>query len=360
MQHPLVPNQEKTNNFDFFTGEDCLGLRLDQYLAHRFPDYTRTFLKNLIKNGQIEVDGKKVKASTKLREGSQILVTLPELEEFHIKPEKMPLDIVYEDTSLVILNKASGLVVHPAKGHNTGTLVNALVAHFEELSSINNYRPGIVHRLDRFTTGLLVIAKNNQAHAVLAKQFEKRETQKEYLALVEGNLSVEEGIVALPLAMDRRNRQKMSVSHGGKPAETSYRVLAKYPNMDLVHVFPKTGRTHQIRVHLKHQECPIIADSLYGAKELLVKEDIWQRMSSKEKEEHKSTFDSYFEGIDLLMDRQALHAWKISFQHPENGKTVTFTAPLAKDFWRTLQVLQKIWPSKKIDFSDSYQEKELR
>jgi 23S rRNA pseudouridine1911/1915/1917 synthase len=338
---PLVPNEDKVEEFRFTIRDRMDGNRLDQYLVKRFPDYSRAYLQKLIKRGSVLIDDKPVKASTKIHADQEILVLLPKMEALHLKPEVMPLEILYEDDYLAVLNKLPGIVIHPARGHLSGTLVNGLLSYFDNLSDASDvYRPGIVHRLDRDTSGVLLIAKQNQAHADLSRQFEERMIHKEYLALVEGEMEVAEGSIVLPLGMDPKNRERMCVQHGGKEAVTHYKTIARYAGFTLVHVFPKTGRTHQIRVHLKSLNHPIVADEMYGAAPYLTKSQIVAKSQKMEMAEAEKT--------EPLMTRQALHAWRLSFTHPITRENKTVVAPLPLDFAAILSVFQSLWPSPEV------------
>lgn len=332
----LIPNEDKTHTIQFAVKEQLdKACRIDAYLGKRFQDYSRSFLQGLIKKGNVLVDGKKVKASSKIHTGQEIVIILPELEPLTIKPEKIDLDILYEDDDIAIINKQSDLVIHPSRGNLSGTLVNGLVAHFQSLSDCTDvYRPGIVHRLDKYTTGVMLIAKNNQAHAKLSQQFADRVTRKEYIALVNGELNSKQGSIELPIGVDPRNRERMTISHGGKKSITHYRVIARYPAHTLVRVFPKTGRTHQIRVHMKAQGHPLVADHVYSDKDILTMDMILKNRKSC----NENVKD------ECLINRQALHARSITFYHPKTNKEMTQTAPLAKDFIHTLEMFQKFWP----------------
>ncbi|NUM36115.1 MAG: RluA family pseudouridine synthase [Candidatus Brocadiae bacterium] len=316
------------------------GRRLDAYLGKRFFEYSRSYLQKLIKNGNVLIDGKEVKPGYKIKEGQKIFIRLPELEPLHLKPQEMELDIIFEDEHIAVINKRADLVVHPSRGHMEGTLVNGLIHYFENLSDFNDaYRPGIVHRLDRFTSGLLVIAKNNKSHAALAEQFQTRHIHKEYLALVEGKVRFENGTISLPLGIDPRNRERAAVCHGGKEAVTDYQVIARYPSFTFVHVFPKTGRTHQIRIHMKSQGNPIVCDSLYDANPILDKARILANVSGSVDTEDQD---------EVLMDRTALHAWRIHFEHPATQQEMHLTAPPAQDFLEALKFLETLWPNPKV------------
>lgn len=342
MNRPFFPNEQNIEEFAFKVRGRVDGERIDQYLGKRFPGYSRAYFQKLIKSGQVLVDDKKIRASSKIRSNQKICVSLPKLEPLHLKPENIPLEVIYEDEAVAAVNKPVGLVAHPSRGHMSGTLVNALLYYFMQLSDCSDvYRPGIVHRLDRDTSGVMLVAKTNHAHAHLAQQFEQRIIKKEYLALVEGNLDGNEGTIALPIAMDPRNRERMAVMHGGKQAITNYRVLARYPNHTLVHAFPKTGRTHQIRVHFKSQGHPLVGDTLYGAAPVLTLQDILHGAPD-------NVCQHSVQAELKMMSRQALHAWRISFFHPHSNSPIDIKASLAQDFGNTLKLLQTTWPSPEV------------
>jgi 23S rRNA pseudouridine1911/1915/1917 synthase len=338
---PFVPNEEKVEEISFVIKGRVEGDRIDQYLAKRFSDYSRVFFQKLIKKGKVLIDGKETKISAKIKAGDQIVVFLPKLEAVHLKPENTPLDVIYEDDVLALINKPVGVVIHPSRGHMSGTIVNALLSHFDDLADNTDvYRPGIVHRLDRDTSGILLIAKTNSAQFKLSQQFEHREIKKEYLALAEGNIEYNSGIIQLPLGMDPRNRERMSIQYGGKSAITEYKIITRYPGFTLVHVFPKTGRTHQIRVHFKSQGHPLACDHLYDA----IPQLTWNALKIPEDKKKEWTGD-----IEKpLLERQALHAWRISFDHPLTNQRMTFQAPLAPDFFHTLEVFQYFWPCQEV------------
>ena len=247
-QDLLIPDNEQIETILLTIEKDMIG-RLDAFLHDRFSNYSRSYLQKLIKEGNVFIDNKKItKASTKLKEKQEVRIYLPQLVSLKLKPEAIPLDIMYEDDDLAIINKQSDIAVHPAEGKITGTLVNALLFHFKNLSTCNGIlRPGIVHRLDRNTSGVLIIAKNNKAHNLICEQFKNRNVKKEYLALVEGKVNCENGTIALPIGMDTKNRRRMSIMHGGKKAVTDYLKIADYPNFSLVRLFPKT-RSHNINL----------------------------------------------------------------------------------------------------------------
>lgn len=336
----LIPSKDNIDEISFLV-EDGVQTRLDQYLSGKYTDYSRVFFQKLIKQGLVLVDDKKVKASSKIQTGQKIFISLPQLEPLKLKPENIPLDIIYEDEDLAAVNKDVGLIVHPSKGNLDGTLANGLLYHFRQLSDCTDvYRPGIVHRLDSNTSGVILVAKNNVAHYHISKQFEQRRVQKEYLALVEGNVRANDGEINLPIGMDTRKRERMAIVHGGKPSMTSFRVIARYPSATLVHVFPKTGRTHQIRIHFKSQGHPLVGDYLYGASRTLSMKDFF---SAEEKDVPS--------GLDVgVIERQALHAFRITIYQPkQEDKQICISAALKEDFSQLLEKLNKYWPSPKVE-----------
>ena len=279
------------------------GSRIDQYLAARVPELSRSRIQDLMKTGHVRVNGRETKASTKLRAGDHITITEPPPAAATTEAEDIALDVLYEDADLIVLNKPAGLVVHPAAGHWRGTLVNALLHHCQGLSSIGGEeRPGIVHRLDKETSGCLVAAKNDLAHHALTRQFAGREITKIYLALASGNFREPSGIIEGAIGRHPIHRKKMTVLTGerGRAARTDYRVLREVPGGTLVECTLHTGRTHQIRVHLKHLGHPLLGDEVYGRR--------------------------------AGLERQMLHAWKLGFTHPTTARRMDFTAPIPADF----------------------------
>ncbi|MBI1908794.1 MAG: RluA family pseudouridine synthase [Deltaproteobacteria bacterium] len=288
------------------------GLRLDLFLSTKDPDHSRSFFKKLIEEGNVLVNGFQKKVNYSVREGEEISCTIPPSKKGMIEPEEMPLTILYEDEDLIVLDKPAGLVVHPAAGHQSGTLVNALLHHCRGLSVIGGVeRPGIVHRLDKETSGVLVVAKNDFSHHSLSQQFKEHQVQKVYLALVQGEVKKEEGVLASSLGRHPVHRKKIS-SRGrhGKEAVSHYKVSKRFKGYTLVEVKPQTGRTHQIRVHLSEAGYPIAGDSLYGGK--------------------KSPF----------LNRFFLHATSLSFDHPREGKRMQFKSPLPPELDQFINSLQ--------------------
>jgi len=296
--------------------EEMEPIRLDAWLAEEETDHSRARWQALIKEGLVTVNGKTVKPKHHLRDGDRVAWKIPEPVEAVPQPEDIPLDILYEDHDLIVINKPAGLVVHPAAGNETGTLVNALLHHCTDLAGIGGEkRPGIVHRLDKDTSGVMVAAKNEVALNELSRQFRYRETEKEYLALVWGIPAEKRGTVRKTIGRHPIHRKKMAVNgRNGRDAVSHYDVIESFSEAALVRVRIETGRTHQIRVHMAHIKNPIIGDSVYGR---------------ARKAGIKAT-------------RQMLHAEKLSFAHPKLDKRMLFEAPLPEDFQKVLARLRKI------------------
>ncbi len=297
-----------------------LGTRLDVWLHERFPDLSRGTLRRWIKEGHVQVDGKTTKPTHKPKSGETISVVPPAPRPMELIPKDRPLDILYEDTDLLVINKPPGLVVHPAAGHEEDTLVHALLHHCRgELSGIGGVaRPGIVHRLDQDTSGCMVVAKNDQTHQGLARQFANRNTSKTYLAIHCGVLKPVSGTINAPIARHPVHRKEMAVVDHGRPAKTDYRVVQNFGDIaSFTEIKIHTGRTHQIRVHFKHLGYPVFGDVIYGKRSTI-------RLGNS---------------IDLEPQRQMLHAWKLTFQHPVKNKPCTYSAPLPEDFKSVLNRL---------------------
>ncbi len=316
------------------------GRRLDVYLAGRFTDYSRRVLQKIIDADGVKVNERVVKASYRVRPGDVICIRLPELPDTTPAPEDIPIEVLYEDDVLTVVNKPPGMVTHPARGNWRGTLVNALQFHYDTLSTLaGENRPGIVHRLDRDTTGLLVVVKDEQTHRKLAVQFELRQVHKEYLALVSGVPDRDGDTIEQPIGFHPTSREKMAIRgrpEGGKPAMTIYEVLERFRGFALVRCQPKTGRTHQIRVHLTSIGHPILADKLYSGRDRITLADL---IGPERRGSLAAT-----EGDATLIDRQALHAHVLRFRHPTSGKELNVTAPPPEDFARTLEALRKWRP----------------
>ena len=286
--------------------------RLDLFLVRRLPDLSRSYAQRLIADGQVTVDGTARKANYKLRGGEEIACTMPPAEEIEICAEDIPLDILYEDADIIVVNKARGMVVHPAAGIYTGTLVNALLWHCHDLSGINGaLRPGIVHRLDKDTSGVMVAAKNDMAHHYLARQIRDKDARREYRAIVHGNIVPRAGVITGDIGRHPTDRKKMAiVRENGKPATTHFEVLERFGSYTYVSCRLETGRTHQIRVHMTSIGHPLVGDPKYTAK--------------------KNPF---------AIVGQALHSLTLSLTHPRTGTEMTFTAPLPADMEEILHTL---------------------
>lgn len=308
------------------------GWRLDHYLCRLFPNYSRALLQKAISEKQVRVNGLEVKPSRRLRVNDRISVTLPEIPDSTIPAENIPLEILYEDASLIVINKPAGLIVHPGKGNYTGTLAGALQYHFDTLSDVaGQHRPGIVHRLDRDTSGVLVVAKDNQVHHRLSRQFEQRSVRKQYYAITWGEIAFDSDYIETFMRVHSRNREKMiACGPGGeaREANTFYEVVERFPGFTWVRLHPRTGRTHQLRVHMQHLGHPIVADRMYGGRPQLKRSDFDRRAAVAALDE-------------VLIRRQALHAFRLEFTHPVSGNAVAFEAPLPDDFTLTLQALRE-------------------
>jgi len=296
-------------DLSFKIGPDQVGARLDTYLASQIEGWSRARLQRLIENEDVLVNGKIAKPSYKLRDGDEIEVELVAPPTDVFTPENIPLDIVYEDETLVVVNKPAGLVVHPAAGTPSGTLANALAYHFQKLPG-TGVRPGIVHRLDRDTSGLLVVAKTDAALENLSDQFRDRSVYKSYLALVHGRVASNSGKIDQPLARDPSNRTRMAVVRAGRNALTLYRVRRAFDRFTLLDVELKTGRTHQIRVHLMWMKHPVVGDETYGAGR------------------DNTIPDPRLRARIRALHRQFLHAEKLGFKHPKTGEFVKFESSL--------------------------------
>ncbi|HUE14743.1 MAG TPA: RluA family pseudouridine synthase [Planctomycetaceae bacterium] len=329
------------------------GWRVDHYLSRIFPNFSRVLFQKAIDQQAVLVNGIPVKTSRRLRFNDRISVKLPELPDRTLPPEDIPLNILYEDDALVVLNKPPGLIVHPGKGNYRGTLAGALQFHFDRLSDVaGQLRPGIVHRLDRDTSGILVIAKDNQVHHRLSGQFERREVSKEYFALARGVFELDADEISTYIRINPKKREKMIVTEpigNARPAETRYEVAQRFDGFTSVRLFPKTGRTHQLRVHLQHLGHPVVADRLYGGGSSLSLADLVGRSTRDASPQIPAgTAGDVSEdpALDqILIDRQALHAFRIAFRHPQSGKPVEFEAPLPDDIRRALAAIERYRPA---------------
>jgi 23S rRNA pseudouridine1911/1915/1917 synthase len=330
----MSPPELSSTPCEFAVKARMVGKRIDAYLASRYPDYSRSVVQKVIDVGAVLVNGQTVKASYKVRLDDQIRVWLPELADDAPTPEDIPITVVYEDAALTVVNKPAGMVVHPAKGHWSGTLVNALQFHYDALSTAGGAeRPGIVHRLDRDTTGLLLVAKSDLAHRQLAQQFEQRTIQKEYLALVAGAPERDSDYIERTIGFHPTNREKMAIrlpTDGGKAAVTFYEVIERFRGYAFIRCKPATGRTHQIRVHLTHIGHPIVADKAYSGRDRLTLADLVGAGATEADTE------------EVLIERQALHAHSLRLDHPLTGQPLQLTAPLPADMTRALEALRRL------------------
>jgi len=301
--------------------------RLDKYLQGRFGQFSRTTIQKLIKEQAVTVNARPAKPSTPLKAGDDIELILPPPPSREIIGEDIPLNIIYEDDQIIIINKQADLIVHPARGNTHGTLANGLVYYAENLSTFGpDFRPGIVHRLDRNTTGVMVVAKTDTAHWRLAKQFEKRRVSKSYLAIVHGAVQLHADCISQPLGVHPRVREKYAVRpETGKEATTLYKVIETFRGFTLVKLTPKAGRTHQIRVHLSYIKHPIVADEMYGGRVVYP----WQ------------IEDKPAAAQEPIITRCALHAATLKIQHPTTEREMAFEAPMPKDMQELLDALRK-------------------
>jgi 23S rRNA pseudouridine1911/1915/1917 synthase len=315
------------NSLTLKVGNSVRERRLDKYLHSRFSNFSRVMLQEIIKQGGVKVNGKSVKPSFKISPADVIELALPELPSKDILAQDIPLNIIYEDDDIIVLNKPSSLIVHPARGNTYGTLVNALVFHSDKLSSgLGEFRPGIVHRLDKDTTGVMVVAKNDTAQWKIAKQFEQRKTKKSYLAIVHGTPDLTADRINAPLGVHPKIREKYAIRPEiGKEAITFYKVIESFRGFSLLELTPKTGRTHQIRVHLSYIKHPIVGDDMYGGKLVYP----WQLADEEPAVQ------------EPVINRVALHAWTLEFKHPTTKKLVKFEAPLPEDMQHLLDMLRK-------------------
>ena len=286
--------------------------RIDKVLAEKLANYSRSQIQLWLKEASVKIDGVGVKANYKVQKGDRITIQIPEPETLDLIAENLPLEIVYEDADVAVINKPQGMVVHPSAGHPNGTLVNALIYHLNSLSSINGViRPGIVHRIDKDTSGLLMVAKNDQAHEDLAKQLKDKTSLRKYVALVHGVIPHDKGVIRAPIGRSTVDRKMQAVVDNGKDAVTHFQVLERYDDYTLVELQLETGRTHQIRVHMQYIGYPLVGDPVYGLKRT------------------------------IKGNGQFLHAKLLGFTHPSTGEKMVFEAPLPEIFKKTLAKLPK-------------------
>lgn len=300
------------NFFEFKVEENEEGTRLDVYISSKLEDKSRSYIQDVIEAGNVKVNDKQKKSNYKLKIKDYVTLIMPENKELEVEKENITLDILYEDSDVIVVNKPQGMVVHPAPGNLSGTLVNALLFHCKDLSGINGVnRPGIVHRIDKDTSGILVVAKNDNAHQKLAEQLKEHTMTREYIALVEGVINSDEGTVDAPLGRHPVDRIKMSVIKNGRNAITHFEVLERFKANTLVKCILETGRTHQIRVHMTHIGHPIVGDPVYGYKKQKFK-----------------------------LEGQLLHAKKLGFIHPSSGKYIEFESEMPNYFTKVINVLR--------------------
>lgn len=336
---PVLETLQPGDEISFVVDFDSTGMRLDAWLASQLPRYSRVMLRQAITGGSVTIDDKPglAKPAFRIKPMQKITLVLPELPRSAPIPEEIPLDVLYEDESLAVINKPFGMVVHPSRGHWAGTLVGALAYHFKNnLSQVRGAaRPGIVHRLDRDTSGVIIVAKTDYSHMKLAAQFEKREIEKQYVAICTGAPPRDRDVIDAPIGPHPHQSEKMAIRFecpDAKPARTFYEVLKRYRGYTFIKAMPKTGRTHQIRIHFMHAGFPILCDRLYGGR-ADISEDVIRgtQPSDNPPEESKKP----------VLSRQALHALRIKFHHPETGKEMEISAPLPDDMKNTLELLEK-------------------
>lgn len=322
----------------FTVSEADVGKRLDAFLSQQYPGASRVRIQRGISEGLAQVAGQPRKPSYKLRPNQTVDFQLPAPNAEAPRAEAIDLDLLYEDEVLAVVNKPPGMVVHPAKGHWSGTLASALVHHFEQLSAFGGaQRPGIVHRLDRDTSGVLVVAKTDQAHANLADQFQARTVKKEYVAIVSGCPDRDRDEIDFPIGdhPTQRERKALRADHrSSKEAQTFYEVEERFTGISVLRAFPRTGRTHQIRLHFAHIGCPVMCDKLYGGRSRLTAGELRRFCRNKQLAENHPE-------ADVLLDRQALHAHRLCFSHPVSGEVREFAAPLPQDMEQVLLLLRQ-------------------
>ena len=303
----------KSSNIQFVVPENETKVRLDRFLANKLPEYSRSRIQQLVRGGFVRLNGATTRPRHLVRSGDKIELTEAPLEKIDNQPEPIPLEVLFEDKDIIVINKPPGLVVHPGAGHRQHTLVNALLSHCPTLSGIGGKeRPGIVHRLDKETSGCLVVAKNDGAHRELSRQFAERRVEKIYLALVAGKLLKDAGVIEEKIGRHPVHRQRMSVASArGRPAKTDYRVVCSGDQASLVECRLYSGRTHQIRVHLHHLGHPVLGDKVYAAH------------------------------LAKNFPRHMLHAWKLGFRDPRSGDSKSFEAPLPDDFTTAMKMIRE-------------------
>jgi 23S rRNA pseudouridine1911/1915/1917 synthase len=306
---------------------DFAGWRIDAYLAKQFPQYSRNLIKKVFDAGGVHANGELSKPAHKVRTGMSVRISLPEMPREGPLPENIPLDVLYEDDDLVAINKPPNMVVHPARGHWSGTLTAALAYHFQKLSSLGGpTRPGVVHRLDRETSGVILIAKNDLTHFSLTSQFAERTIEKEYLAIVSGNPDHDRDVIDAPIGVHPYQREKMAIrgQHStSRHARTFYEVVERFRGFAAVRLIPHTGRTHQIRLHLCHIGCPVLCDRTYSGRGIISRGDLLRN-----------------DDPTPLIKRHALHARRLKFRHPTTNQPIEIEAPVPDDMQQVLVELR--------------------
>lgn len=326
---------DDTTRFEHTVAEEHDGQRIDALLALLQNSYSRVFLRKVVQEHGARVDGELVKPSFRVQAGQVIVAQLPPPPDDGPRPENIPLNIIFEDDALIAIDKPPGMVVHPAKGNWSGTLASALAYHFQQLSDVGGpTRPGIIHRLDRDTSGVILVAKSNAVHMKLAEQFEQRQVQKEYFALAIGKLELDRDVIQQPIGPHPFQRDKMAIRREhpqSRDAETRYDVLQRFDGITSVKVQPKTGRTHQIRVHLDHIGAPVLCDRLYAGHSRITRGELLRRQARREPPQPGDD--------EVMLERQALHARCIEFKHPLTGHNLALEAPLPADIQGVLDIL---------------------
>ena len=328
---------DNTTRFEHTVAEEHDGQRIDALLALLLNSYSRVFLRKVVQEHGARVDGELVKPSFRVQTGQVIVTQLPPPPDDGPQPENIPLSIIFEDESLIAINKPPGMVVHPAKGNWSGTLASALAYHFQQLSDVGGpTRPGIIHRLDRDTSGVILVAKSNAVHMKLAEQFEQRQVHKEYFALVIGKLELDCDIIQQPIGPHPFQRDKMAIRREhpqSRDAETRYDVVQRFDGITAVKVQPKTGRTHQIRVHLDHIGAPVLCDRLYAGHARITRGEVLRRQARRDPLQPGDE--------EVVLERQALHARRIEFTHPLSEQNLVLEAPLPADIQGVLDLLSE-------------------